>query len=204
MRAWKRKFNKNLPAISTWAILLGVAAVAYAGYEASKSASTNPVIYKPLLQLIAEAESRGNYNAYFGNAGNSSIDFTAMSIGEVLAWQADFVAQGNPSSAVGRYQIINTTLDGLVRELNLDKSEKFDEAMQDRMAVALLERRGAEEYVNDNLSSEQFAANLAQEWAALPKVIGDNPEESYYASDGLNRAHVRTSDILATIKMIEK
>jgi hypothetical protein len=104
-----------------------------------------------LLTTIAKVESKNNYNAYFGNAGNTSILFTSMTVGEVLAWQKQFVEQGNPSSAVGRYQFIDSTLRGLVSQLNIDQNEKFDPALQDRLAVALLERRGIHDYVNDRI-----------------------------------------------------
>lgn len=163
----------------------------------------DPAVYRPLLELIARAESNGNYNAYFGNAANTEIIFTEMTIAEVMQWQRDYVQQGAASSAVGRYQIIDRTLAGLVEQLNLDTSEKFSQPMQDRMAVALLERRGARDFIYDAISREQFAANLAQEWAALPKVIGDNPHESYYASDGLNQSRVAVDEILAVIDRVD-
>ena len=194
--------KKKSPPVYMWAAVIGVVGVAYAGYESQNRTAFDPAAYKPLLHLIARAESDGNYNAYFGNASNNSIKFTSMTIAEVQDWQKEFINEGSASSAVGRYQIIDTTLDGLVKEMKLDTSEKFDPVMQDRMAVTLLERRGARDYVRDRLTPEQFAANLAMEWAALPKVVGDNPEESYYASDGLNRSHIKTSEILATIKSI--
>lgn len=166
----------------------------------NKTAAIDPVAFAPLLHLIARAESNDNYNAYFGNSTNFEIDFTSMSIAEVLAWQAAYVQQGSPSSAVGRYQILDTTLAGLVRQLGIDTSQKFDRSMQDGLAIALLERRGAVRYVNEELTREEFAANLAQEWAALPKVLGDNPDQSYYASDGINRSRVEVSEVLNVIE----
>ncbi|PLS82068.1 hypothetical protein CYG49_00330, partial [Candidatus Saccharibacteria bacterium] len=116
--------------------------------------------YSVLLDTIARGESKGNYNAYFGNANNTTIQFTKMKVGEVLAWQRDYVAKGSPSNAVGKYQIIQPTLEGLVRQLEIDHNQIFDEALQDRMAVALLERRGAEEFFDKEISREQFAHNL--------------------------------------------
>lgn len=166
----------------------------------SKDSPIDPVAFRSLLNLIARAESDDNYNAYFGNSANTTIDFTSMSIAEVLAWQAEFVRHGNPSSAVGRYQIINTTLDGLVRQLDIDTTQKFDAEMQDKMAIALLERRGARDFVNEKISQEEFAANLAKEWAALPRVVGNNPNDSYYASDGLNHSRIHVEEILAVLR----
>lgn len=157
-----------------------------------------------LLTTIAKVESKNNYNAYFGNAGNTSVQFTSMTVGEVLAWQKQFVEQGNPSSAVGRYQFIDSTLRGLVQQLKIDQTTKFDETLQDRLAVALLERRGIREYVSDKISREEFAYNLSKEWAALPRAIGDQPEQSYYASDGLNKAQLSVDEIYRSIATIRK
>lgn len=162
----------------------------------------DPASYAPLLHLIGKAESNDNYNAYFGNAGNTSIDFTNMSIADVLAWQANHVAQGNASSAVGRYQIIDTTLSGLVQRLGIDTKTKFDQKTQDTFAIALLERRGSVKYINEELTLDQFAANLAMEWAALPKVIGDKPGDSYYAADGLNKSRVSVDEVRKAIEPI--
>lgn len=155
--------------------------------------------YQPLLQLIARAESKGNYNAYFGNAHNTKVRFTDMTIREVLAWQAEYVAKGSPSSAVGRYQFLNTTLESLVNEHNIDMSTKFNEGTQDTLAAHLLERRGGEAYVNQELSKQDFAANLAKEWASLPIVKGVHPEKSYYEGDGLNKALVAPKEVLRAV-----
>lgn len=157
-----------------------------------------------LLNTIAKVESKYNYNAHFGNPNNNEILFTKMSVGEVLAWQKQFVAEGSPSSAVGRYQFIDSTLEGLVRELNIDKATKFDEALQDTLAVALLERRGIREYVENKISREEFAHSLSKEWAALPKATGENPEQSYYANDGLNKAQLSVDEIYASIATVRK
>lgn len=183
-------------------MLLVIGILGYSIYMNNQRLSVNPDSYKPLLNLIAKAESNDNYNAYFGNAGNTSIDFTSMSIADVMNWQQAYVAKGNPSSAVGKYQIISPTLAGLVTELNIDKATKFDPATQDRLAVALIERRGSVSYINRDINREEFAANLAKEWASLPKVTGDNPESSYYAGDGLNESRVKTKSVLRSIDQI--
>lgn len=165
--------------------------------------SIDPTSYTALLGLIARAESTDNYNAYFGNPANSGVQFTDMTIEEVQQWQRDFVAQGNPSSAVGRYQIIDTTLNELVTQLDITPSQKFDKTTQDRLAVALLERRGSIGYINKELTPEEFAANLAMEWAALPKVLGENSDASYYAGDGLNTALVKKDTVLRAIQQLK-
>lgn len=158
---------------------------------------------RPLLGLISQAESNANYNAYFGNATNSQVQFTQMPIKEVKAWQQEYVSQGSPSSAVGKYQIINTTLDELVDELAIDENLVFNETVQDTMAIKLVERRGVNQYVNGELSAKEFAANLAKEWASLPRVTGEDSDMSYYASDGLNVSRVATDELLDAVKKVK-
>ena len=168
-----------------------------------KPLTVNEASLQPLLSVIAEAESGRNYNAYFGNSTNTSLKLTTMSLSDVLKWQSVFVAQGSPSSAAGRYQILNTTLAGLIRQLDLNTEQLYDEKMQDELAITLLIRRGANDYINNVISAEQFAAQLAREWAALPKTLGDNPNNSYYAGDGLNRAQVSIEQLLQAIQAVQ-
>ncbi len=157
-----------------------------------------------LLNMIAKVESKYNYDAYFGNPDNTSVRFTSMSVAQVLAWQKQFIEDGSPSSAVGRYQFMDTTLSGLTKELHIDPASKFDKTLQDKLAVALLERRGLREYINGTLTREKFANNLSKEWAALPKVIGDHPEQSYYARDGLNKALLSLPEFYAGLATVHR
>lgn len=178
---------------------LGAFGVVYANMRTT----IPPEAYTPLLETVAKGESNGNYNAYFGNSINSEVRFTEMPISEVLKWQEAYVSSGSYSNAVGRYQIIGPTLEGLVKQHNIDPQAIFDEAMQDSLAIKLMERRGSVEYVEKKLSREQFAASLAREWAALPKVVGENPEESYYAHDGVNKSRVAVDEIFQAIAQLE-
>lgn len=170
----------------------------------TKPLSIDPVVYTPLLDLVAKGESGGNYNAYFGNSKNTAIHFTSMTVDEVLEWQSKYAQNGNVSNAVGKYQIIQPTLAEFVGKLNIDKNEKFDKSLQDKIAVALLERRGAVAYVSKKMSREQFAANLAMEWAALPKITGSNPHESYYAADGINKSSVSVDEMNNVLGILQK
>lgn len=192
----RRKISKSFISYG----LVVVAFLLVASYVLMLPKHISPKAYAVLLDTIAEGESRGNYNAYFGNASNTSLRLTDMPVEEVLKWQDAYVAAGNASSAVGRYQIINTTLEGLVAELDIRPSEIFDEKLQDKMAITLLERRGARAFVNDELSAERFAANLSKEWAALPRVIGDRPSDSYYAGDGLNESKISVDKVINAVE----
>lgn len=199
-----KKFVRTHPLLILF-LIIGtgyMSAIVYTQYAHPKRLTVDPDSYRPLLHLIAQAESKDNYNAYFGHANNTSIQFTAMSLAEVMNWQKQSVASGSASSAVGRYQIIDTTLQSLVHELGLNPQQKFDQPTQDRLAVALLERRGGEQYVNRELSQHEFAANIAKEWAALPRVTGSHPDTSYYADDSLNQALVPVDHVLKAITPI--
>lgn len=202
-KSFKRKLKKYMRRSFTkrnafFASILGFIFVVF-WITMQPSNTIKPTAYAPLLEVIAEGESKGNYNAYFSNAANQELRFTDMSIADTLAWQKKYVEEGSASSAVGRYQIIRPTLVGLVEQLNLDVNERYDASMQDRLAIALMERRGSIDFIKAELSAENFAHELSKEWAALPKVLGDSPEKSFYAGDGLNRSLIDSKSSLAAI-----
>ena len=160
--------------------------------------------FKNLLSLIARKESGGNYNAYFGKAKNqNNPKFTTMTLKEVRDWQDKFVRNGSKSSAVGKYQIIRSTLDGLIASLGVKKSELFDEDLQDRMALKLIEEKRLKDFLNKEISVATFGSLLARVWAALPVLKAETNNkgrkvkrgQSYYAGDGLNKAHIMPEEV---------
>lgn len=192
----RRKKNRNVLIVGSVSIALFVLAL----YSNAMVKTIDQAAYASLLTTVANGESNGNYNAYYKNASNSSFKLTDMTVGEVLAWQKEYVTAGNASNAVGRYQIIEPTLESLISDLKIDPSEVFDEQLQDRLAIALMERRGSKDFIENKLSAEQFAANLSKEWAALPNVTGERPTESYYAGDGLNASRVSVEAITKAVE----
>lgn len=150
----------------------------------------------PLLELIADKESGGDYNRIYG-AGHQTRPLTEMTINEVIAWQKEFTDNGSPSSAAGKYQIIRKTLMGLKDEMGLTGDEKYDEAMQDRMATSLLNGRGYQDYLSGDIDESTFMENISKEWAAMPK---DMNGKSYYDNDGLNKALVTPETLLLAIR----
>jgi len=165
----------------------------------NNSSRINTAAYASLLNTIAKGESGGNYNAHFGNSANRSIQFTEMTISEVFEWQDSHIKDGNVSNAVGKYQIIKPTLTELVEKLGVEQNVKFDKTLQDQMAIALIERRGSIEYIESKLTREEFAANLAKEWAALPRITGTNPDESYYSYDGINKSNISVDEVYGAL-----
>ena len=100
-----------------------------------------------------------------------NVELIGMTLDQIDALQTKMLKHpGNKwnSSALGRYQIVRTTLRKMRKELGLKGTEKFDAAMQDRLAVHLLKGRGLDAWASGKISDKQFLANLANEWASLP------------------------------------
>ncbi|MGA0615321.1 hypothetical protein [Paracoccus sp. KR1-242] len=138
----------------------------WTGLNLSEWGKTGAASQKGILDLIASRESAGagDYNAAYGGAkftgGNLSL--VNMSLNEVLAVQKRMLAHPENtanSSALGRYQIVGTTLRGLMSELNLSGDELFDSKMQDRLATQLVRRR-----------LPQGVEGLRNEWEGLRNV----------------------------------
>lgn len=140
------------------------------------------------MDSIMGAESAGNYNAFHGNGGNSTIKFTDMTIGEVLEWQAsrEWESYGARSSAVGKYQFIHKTLKETVRSSGIDPNTKFTPAVQDKLIFhRLLTFRKMKDYLEGKISAEEFLdKHLAKEFAGLKTTSG----KGIYDGDGLNVA----------------
>ena len=60
-------------------------------------------------------------------------------------------------------------LRGLKDQLHLNGNEKFDQNMQDQLAVVLMKRRGLNDFMSGQMSEDKFMSNLSKEWASLPK-----------------------------------
>lgn len=159
--------------------------------ERSNSRRSHP--YMPILNLIKSHEANSNCNVAYGG---KTYDLTKMSVRDVRALQEDLVNNGSPSSAMGCYQIIRSTLDYATKKLKLTGDELFDEALQEKMAITLLRKRGVDKYLNGTMELKDFVTELSKEWASLPK---DTSNESYYKGDGLNKALVSHDYVVKAI-----
>lgn len=159
-----------------------------------------------LTEVIGDAESNGDYNRVYSRSRIAlPTVLTQMTIGELLVWQEDSVAAGSESSAAGKYQVIRKTLRRALNGIaEINESTLFDIKTQDTICYYLLELRGMSDYQKGNISAEEFANNLAKEWAGLPVVTGPNKGLSYYDGDGLNRANVTPTAVLNAINEIDK
>jgi hypothetical protein len=171
-----------------------------AGAGRPTAASIPPTAEAPgsaqaLLDLIGRVESRGQYTALVGN-NRFEPQLTSMTVQEVLKFQQGMLNRGHESTAVGKYQIIRGTLQSLVDDGAVALNETFSPATQDRLAIALLNRRGYQRYLQGALTVHEFADRVAMEWASFPMPDG----RSYYAGVGSNKALVDRNTVISTLK----
>lgn len=173
-----------------------------------------------LSALTARGESKGgNYNIV---VGGSSANLTSMTIGEVLQFQSQMKASKKyASTAVGKYQIIQSTLEGAVQSMGLNLNELFDEKMQERIFKDYLigaKRKNVSAYLNgtipdtpENLQKAQM--DLAMEFASygVPRDVragefGEWPKrnilkgESFYSGAAGNKASISPEDSAVALK----
>lgn len=179
-----------------------------------------PTGIRSLMEFIQRFESSGAvkfqgvesaYQVVYGGiaaADRPTVALTTMTVAEVLAWQ-DGIDGSYLSEAVGAYQVLEDTLRGLVDSGQIDPGLLFNETTQDTVAKLLMERRGLSKYLAGELSAEDFADNLAREWASFPVVRdqkGANRHvkrgQSYYAGDGLNKAHADVGEFLNVVRLM--
>lgn len=158
----------------------------------------------PLLELMRRGESgAAGYNAY--NRGtyvdadgrerirgsDGPIDFSQLTLGQVQELQ--HLPRRDPDRlfAVGKYQIIPSTMDSGVRALGLDPDERFTPELQDRIfsEYLIVEKRPAvHDYITGKPGATLHAAQraMAMEWASFGDP--DKDGRSYYG--GANRASI--------------
>jgi muramidase (phage lysozyme) len=142
-------------------------------------------------------ESGGNYNAVIGNA-KSKQDLGAWTLGEIKrSLMPALLAKGEPSTAVGRYQIIKRTLEGLQGPAGIGDDEHFTPLVQDHLAVQLLSGRGYRAWYKGQLDDVTFAHGLSCEWASLPDP--QHGGKSHYDGVGPNHAGVGLPAVYAML-----
>jgi muramidase (phage lysozyme) len=146
-----------------------------------------------ILDLIGRAESGGNYNILVG--GKTNADLTNMTIAQVLEYQNSMIQQGHESTAVGKYQIVQGTLRGLLKQGVVSPNETFSSSTQDKLAVALLNEIGWSKFQSGNMSADQMADAIAQVWAGFPTASG----RSFYQGVGSNKATVGRQEVLSAL-----
>jgi len=162
-------------------------------------------VYRPLLDLIGKSEGTDKGDGYsetlaYGAYTGGDVNLVSMTLSQIDALQTKMLAHPKNkwnSSAIGRYQIVRTTMRQIRKTLGLDGKALFDAAMQDRMACYLLGLRGIDKWLAGRLSVKTLLENLASEWASLPMPNGKGKY------DGQNAAVTvkQVVSALAAVKM---
>lgn len=163
---------------------------------------------RALLDQIAkgESESSGGYNAMnqggtkdrgiIGSGNSEKIigkKLTDMTIGEILMRGKKPLGNEDRIFAAGRYQITPNTLQELVASGVAKPEDKFDEKTQDKLGLALLEKRGLSRFQQGNMSAEDFQNSLSKEWGAIANTSGKT------SLGGPNKANMSASAAVASL-----
>jgi hypothetical protein len=172
-----------------------------------------------LGEVIASHESGGDYNIYNKGAGHGykkgREDLSKMTL-------AEYMRRGNlPSKhpdklfATGKYQIIPKTMALAIEKLNLDPNTTLTPATQEyifREFLTKSKRPAIHNYLSGK-SNDQTAAMVAvaQEWASVGVPMDMQGAhrwvkkgESYYADDGINRAHTKPEAVLSALTPVKR
>lgn len=161
-------------------------------------------VYRPLLDLIGFAEGTDRKRGYnetlaYGAFTGGDVDLVTMTLEEIDALQTRMLKHPQNrfnSSALGRYQIVRTTLRAIRKTLKLPPTTLLDAEMQDRCACYLLGLRGIDKYLAGRLSEDTLINNLAHEWASLPTTAG----KAAYAGQNAAVTPDRLRQVLAEVK----
>jgi len=160
---------------------------------------------QPILNLIGYTEGTDKGDGYnetlaYGAYTNGDVTLTGMTLAEIDVLQTKMLAHPLNkwnSSAIGRYQIVRTTLRKLRSDLMLRDNELFTSEMQDRLALKLLEGRGLTSWSTGRISDFQFAQNLSKEWASLPNPVTD---KGYYSGQHAAVSFDKVRVVLASVR----
>jgi hypothetical protein len=159
--------------------------------------TTPQKINNNLLNMIGSAEggSMGYDAANRGKAGDTPggiPGLSNMTISDIMQLQKD-----KKLFAAGRYQIIPSTLEGLIDNkygnIGVTKNDVFSPEIQDKMVQALIDHR-LKVAGNDPVKQQ---LELSKEFAA---IANPSTGKSFYEGKGNNRASISTEKIQSALR----
>jgi len=154
------------------------------------------------LGAIARAEGtagRGDYNTVlgYGQYGSPRKPLTDMTLAEAYAFGREVKSKHGSSSALGRYQIVGTTMREFADRLGLDwNTTKFDEKTQDLLATEIAKVQGLGAW--EGFKGHPGEKDIARQYLALGG--GDTAEldaKVAAANPGMNQGQGPTLDAAA-------
>jgi hypothetical protein len=171
--------------------------------KAQTSAASGSMDGGALGNVIAKGE--GGYNSFnrgfAGDARGAQIDFSKMSLREVMAQQALPKRHPNRLLAIGKYQIIPKTMEGAVSSMGIDVDQPFTPELQEKIARDYLfgaKRPQIKNYVtgeSDNLEAALLAT--AREFAS---VADPRTGRTVYGGVGNNKASTSSKKVAAALQ----
>lgn len=146
------------------------------------------------LIALAEAGTAGYDAVQLGARVKPPKKPTQMTLAEILRWIDDTPGQQH---AIGRYQIIPSTLRSIMRQSGISPDARFSREVQDAMADVLLLDAGYDRFTCGRLDRHAFMENLARIWAGLPTASGMS---AYHGLAG-NRATITWASYAEAISM---
>lgn len=194
------EINEGKSAVTAKDIALGTAK---AVQNAVKGTVVKSGSYITLGDIISKGE--GNYNSVNRglvkgkNLGSFETDLSKMTINQILERNKLKAGDKRRMNAVGKYQVIASTMKQAKKAMGLSGNEKFTKEMQERIFKEFLvpKRKGLANYLNGgktSLAQAQYEASM--EWASIPVPKGyktqtgktSNGNVTYYDSNGGNKA----------------
>lgn len=182
------------------------------GGEADED-ETKDALMEVVKERVSEVEGtsdEGGYDRLLGNQeGNFGVKPSQMTVAEILDFQkqrgegsyAEYAKDtvGRISTPVGKYQVVGTTLQGLVDKGIVDENEMFDAATQERIGSYLIQSRGL---FDENITDEQFIENLGNEFEGIERFGYDGGTEGVdQRQESIQAVSQKVSDDdLSTIK----
>jgi len=157
---------------------------------------------KPIFDLLGHTEGtdkRLGYNeslAYGALTGGDKnlVGMTLLEIDSLQTQMLNHPKNKWNSSALGRYQIVRTTLRKLRK--GFPQAALFDGDLQDVFAAKLLVGRGLLAWLAGTKSTVAFVNQLAREWASIPTSSGNG----YYSGQRVGATVRQVTDALAQVK----
>lgn len=159
--------------------------------NAPSGAGDRYAVYRPMLDLIGRSEGTDKGDGYNETLGygimldgrvtkgkGTDVSLVSMTLDQVDKLQTRMLKDPDNkrlnSSAIGRYQVIRTTLRAIREQLSdrYPGTRLFDLDCQDEIACYLLGQRGIDKWLAGRLSLDTLIRNLSMEWASIPGPDG--------------------------------
>jgi len=195
------EINEGKPAVTAKGLAVGVAKATRDTVKRMTGGASNG--YENLGRLIASGE--GDYNSVNRglvkgkNLGAFQTDLSKMTINQILARNKLKPGDKNRMNAVGKYQIIASTMKQAMKAMGLSGNEKFTPELQEKIFREFLipKRKGLNDYLKGGKTSlDRAQYEAAMEWASIPVPKGFKTQSgrisdgtvTYYDTNKGNRA----------------